>query len=196
VEQDLKVCPHNKFGAPSTIPDHCFVHLGACCLANEHASLPLEQRYVRCAETHVIEHGVELKLVVCMTSRMSSHLVQAKRLSIDTSFKRAQGWQEFEIESWDTEHCRCESLFVPSSIQIDGFSAVVSARAFTTSQSAKAHLILFQRIFDIASADTGLPFSFRHIHGFGCEIVVADSHKGQGLGMFNHPRTSAVTMCS
>ncbi|KIK33428.1 hypothetical protein CY34DRAFT_49613, partial [Suillus luteus UH-Slu-Lm8-n1] len=140
---------------------------GACRLANEHASLPLEQRYVRCAETHVIERGVELKLVVCMTSRMSSHLVQAKRLSIDTSFKRAQGWQEFEIESWDTEHCR----------------SVVSARAFTTSQSAKAHLILFQRIFDIASADTGLSFSFRHIHGFGCEIVIADSHKGQGLGL-------------
>jgi hypothetical protein len=102
--------------------------------------LPLEQRYVRCAQTHVIERDVELKLVVCMmTSRMSSHLVQAKRLSIDT-FKWAQGWQEFEIESWNTEHCRCESLFLPLSIQIDGFSAIVSARAFTTSQSAKAHL--------------------------------------------------------
>ncbi|KAG1862305.1 hypothetical protein F4604DRAFT_1657854 [Suillus subluteus] len=140
---------------------------GACRLANEHASLPLEQRYVRCAETHVIDHGVEFKLVVCMTSRMSSHLVQAKHLSVDTSFKRAQGWQEFEIESWDSEHCR----------------SVVSARAFTTSQSAKAHLILFQRIFDIASADTGHSFSFQHIHGFGCEIVIADSHKGQGLGL-------------
>ncbi|KAG2137941.1 hypothetical protein DEU56DRAFT_736613 [Suillus clintonianus] len=140
---------------------------GARRLANEHALLPLEQRYVRCAETHVIERGVELKLVVCMTSRMSSHLVQAKRLSIDTSFKRAQGWQEFEVESWDSKHCR----------------SVVSARAFTTSQSAKAHLILFQRIFDIASADTGLSFSFCHIHGSGCEIVVADSHKGQGLGL-------------
>ncbi|KAG2110340.1 uncharacterized protein F5147DRAFT_772592 [Suillus discolor] len=140
---------------------------GARRLANEHASLPLEQRYVRCAETHVIERGVEFKLVVCMTSQMSSHLIQAKRLSIDTSFKRAQGWQEFEIESWDSEHCR----------------SVVSARAFTTSQSAKAHLILFQQIFDIASADTGQSFSFHHIHGFGCEIVIADSHKGQGLGL-------------
>ncbi|KAG1852722.1 hypothetical protein F4604DRAFT_1933598 [Suillus subluteus] len=101
---------------------------GACRLANEHTSLPLEQRYVRCAETHVIDRDVEFKLVVCMTSRMSSHLVQAKHLSIDTSFKRAQGWQEFKIESWDSEHCR----------------SVVSAHAFTTSQSAKAHLILFQ----------------------------------------------------
>ncbi|KAG2086384.1 uncharacterized protein F5147DRAFT_588546 [Suillus discolor] len=138
---------------------------GARRLANEHASLPLEQRYVRCAETHVIECGVEFKLVVCMTSRMSSHLIQAKCLSIDTSFKRAQGWQEFEIESWDS---------------INGSSAVVSARAFTTSQSVKAHLILFQRIFDIASADTGQSFSFRHIHGFGCEIVIAT--RGEKFG--------------
>ncbi|KAG2088548.1 uncharacterized protein F5147DRAFT_780942 [Suillus discolor] len=157
---------------------------GACRLANEHASLPLEQRYVRCAETHLIERGVEFKLVACMTSRMSSHLIQAKRLSTDTSFKRAQGWQEFEVESWDSERCR----------------SVVSARAFTTSQSAKAHLLLLQRIFDIASADTGQSFSFRHIHGFGCEIVIADSHlKGQGLGLGTYcvqPSRSISTSCT
>jgi hypothetical protein len=82
--------------------------LCACHLANDHASLPLEQCYIHCTETHGIERGVEFKLVVCMTSRMSSHLVQAKHLLIDTSFKRAQGWQEFEIESWDSEHCHCE----------------------------------------------------------------------------------------
>jgi hypothetical protein len=70
---------------------------------------------------------------------------------------------------------------------INGSSAVVSAHAFTMSQSTKAHLILFQRIFDIASADTGQSFSFHHIHGFRCEIVIADSHKGQGLGMFDYP---------
>jgi hypothetical protein len=62
-------------------------YLGACHLANEHASLPLEQHYICCTETHGIEHGVEFKLVVCMTSQMSSHLVQAKCLLIDTSFK-------------------------------------------------------------------------------------------------------------
>ncbi|KAG1887408.1 uncharacterized protein F5891DRAFT_967475 [Suillus fuscotomentosus] len=141
--------------------------LGARLLAEEHAKLPLEQRYVRCAETHIIERGATLKLVICMTPRMSLHLMQATRLSIDTSFKRAQGWQEFEIESWNVEHQQ----------------SVVSSRAFTTSQSAKAHLILFERIFEIASTDTGLPVSFNHIHGCGFETVIADSHKGQGLGL-------------
>jgi hypothetical protein len=28
----------------------------------------------------------------------------AKCLSIDTSFKHAQGWQESEIESWDVDY--------------------------------------------------------------------------------------------
>ncbi|KAF8833796.1 hypothetical protein BDN67DRAFT_998876 [Paxillus ammoniavirescens] len=140
---------------------------GACLLAMEHAELPPEQRYVRHVETHSLGHGSEFKLIICMTTRMSQQLMDAKRISIDTSFKRAQGWQEFEIESWD----------------VDCQRSVVGARAFTTSQTAKAHLILFQQIFKIAYADTGIPVRFRHIHGDGIESVVADSHKGQGLGL-------------
>ncbi|KAG1734408.1 uncharacterized protein EDB91DRAFT_1146849, partial [Suillus paluster] len=33
--------------------------------------------------------------------------MQAKRLSIDTSFKRVHGRQEFEFESWDVAHMNC-----------------------------------------------------------------------------------------
>ncbi|KAG2045256.1 hypothetical protein BDR03DRAFT_930234 [Suillus americanus] len=69
---------------------------GARLLAEEHAKLPLEQCYVRCVETHNIERGATLKLVICMTP--------STRLSINTSFKHAQGWQEFEIELWNIEH--------------------------------------------------------------------------------------------
>lgn len=36
-------------------------------------------------------------------------------------------------------------------------TAVVFTHAFTTSQSAEAHVILFRRIFEIAMSDTGLP---------------------------------------
>ena len=60
--------------------------------------------------------------------------------------------------------------------------AIVVCRAFVTSQSANAHLELFKRIFAIAVTDTGLPVRFRHIHGDGFEIFVADEHKGQNLG--------------
>ncbi|KAG6374217.1 hypothetical protein JVT61DRAFT_4875 [Boletus reticuloceps] len=139
---------------------------GAQLLVEEQTRLPLDQRYVRCVEVHKIGRESYLKLIICMTTRMSSHLLAAKRLSIDTSFKRAQGWQEFEIESWDINHQR----------------SVVCARAFINSQTANAHLIFFRRIFEIAMGDTGVPVMFRHIHGSGIESVVADSHKGQALG--------------
>ncbi|KAG2116152.1 hypothetical protein DEU56DRAFT_748432 [Suillus clintonianus] len=140
---------------------------GARLLVDEENKQPREQRYVRCAETYTLTAKTEFRLVICMTTSMAQRLLGAKRISIDTSFKRLHGWQEFEIEAWDSEHMR----------------SVTGARAFTTSQSAQAHLILFQRIFQIAEEDTGLSVSFYHIHGTGYESVVADGHMGQGLGL-------------
>lgn len=87
--------------------------VGAQLLVEEQTRLPLDQRYVRCVEVHKIGRESYLKLIICMTMRMSSHLLAAKQLSIDTSFKRAQGWQEFEIESWDINHQRCMSSYSP-----------------------------------------------------------------------------------
>ncbi|KAI5985414.1 hypothetical protein EDC04DRAFT_2509780, partial [Pisolithus marmoratus] len=49
--------------------------------------------------------------------------------------------------------------------------------------SADAHLILFRQIFEFAQYDTGLSVKFCHIHGCGIEAVIADGHKGQGLGL-------------
>lgn len=46
-----------------------------------------------------------------MSPFMSHRLLLARRVSIDTSFKRLHGWQEFEIEAWDNNHLRCTSEF-------------------------------------------------------------------------------------
>ncbi|KAH0831831.1 hypothetical protein J3R83DRAFT_12681 [Lanmaoa asiatica] len=133
------------------------------------------QRYVRCAETHEIE-GMRFQLIVCMSPAMSLQLVHAKRLSIDMSFKRVSGkWEEFEIETWDNRHMR----------------SVVVARAFTTSESADAHRILFTRIFEIAKHDTGVEVSFHYISGRGIQSIVADGHRGQALGLGQF----CVTLC-
>ncbi|KAG1799560.1 hypothetical protein EV424DRAFT_1545973 [Suillus variegatus] len=154
---------------------------GAIHLATKHDLLPIDERYIRCAESHQLSTKSasnppaattstsisSLRLVICMTKRMSWRLMQAKRLSIDTSFKRVHGWQEFEFESWDVAHMK----------------SVIGARAFTTSQSAQAHFILFQRIFEIASADTGCAVQFQYMHGEGIQTIIADGHKGQGLGL-------------
>ncbi|KAF8126785.1 hypothetical protein EV363DRAFT_1298507 [Boletus edulis] len=134
-------------------------------------------RYVRCAETHLLSTGKEFQLVICMSASMSLRLMHATRISIDTSFKRVHGWQEFEIETWDNYHMR----------------SIVSTRAFTTSQSAEAHFILFSRIFAIAKSDTGLSVKFHHIDGNGIQSVVADGHKGQGLG--KSWNVLCLTMC-
>jgi hypothetical protein len=125
---------------------------------------------------------------------MALRLLGAKRISIDTSFKRLHGWQEFEIEAWDSEHMRCKSFMQTSASCTEELSAVTGARAFTTSQSAQAHLILFQRIFQIGEDDTGVPVSFHHIHGTGYESVVADGHMGQGLG--NVCSSCLLSQCS
>lgn len=62
-------------------------------------------------------------------------------------------------------------------------TAIVVARAFINSQSAAAHNILFRIIFSIVEKDAGRALRFRHIDGDGWEIVMADAHKGQALGV-------------
>ncbi|KAJ7211515.1 hypothetical protein C8J57DRAFT_1440813 [Mycena rebaudengoi] len=121
------------------------------------------EQYVRCAETHILEDGKPFQLIICMLQSMSSFLMRSKKLSLDTAFKRLSG-------KWQDE----ANIFT---------AAVIGTRAFTTSQSAEAYVILFTRIFEIAFGDTGLPCRFRHIHGEGFELWITDSHKGQALAL-------------
>ncbi|KAF8811810.1 hypothetical protein BYT27DRAFT_7240198 [Phlegmacium glaucopus] len=64
---------------------------GAVQLCNEHKKLPLQDRYVRCAETHTIEKGREFSLVICMSPAMSQQLMNTTCPSINTSFKHLHG---------------------------------------------------------------------------------------------------------
>ena len=81
-----------------------FLFTGAKSLVSEHEQLPLDHRYLHCVEQYDLPSGDEFCLVICMTAQISSLLVEAKRISIDTSFKHVHGWQEFEIEGWDNHH--------------------------------------------------------------------------------------------
>ncbi|KAF8998097.1 hypothetical protein BDQ17DRAFT_1247946, partial [Cyathus striatus] len=141
---------------------------GAMQLVNVHASLPEDNVYICCAETHIIKGGKVFHLVICTSKFTASALLCARYVSIDTAFKCVYGkWQEFEMETWD------ENRMI----------SIVGAHAYTTSQSARAHCILFTRIFDFTKKITGLPVLFRHIHGTGIHIWVADAHRGQALGI-------------
>ncbi|KIJ46710.1 hypothetical protein M422DRAFT_249875 [Sphaerobolus stellatus SS14] len=136
-------------------------------LLKQHQKLPPDEAYIRVIERHIIPGECEFLLVVCMFKSMSELLAHTSWLTIDTSFKRVWGWQEFEMEVWFPEH-EC---------------SVVVAHAFTNSKSGEAHLILFERIFDVMKQDTGIEVRFRHIHGEGIDTVTADQHKGQTLGL-------------
>ncbi|KIJ37807.1 hypothetical protein M422DRAFT_259670 [Sphaerobolus stellatus SS14] len=110
---------------------------GAKKICNEQALLPKELIYVRTVKTHDIKSQAAFHLNICMFPGMSALLLEMKRISIDTSFKRVHKWQEFEIEAWFSQY-NC---------------SMVVARAFINAQSSEAHLVLFQRIFGIAEAD-------------------------------------------
>ncbi|KAF8576068.1 hypothetical protein K439DRAFT_1541551, partial [Ramaria rubella] len=136
-------------------------------ILDEHTRLPPEKQYVHCVEEHSITGEGKIYLVICMFKAMSKLLLETKWPSIDTSFKQLHKWQEFEIEAWFPEYHR----------------SIVVAHAFTTSQSADAHHILFNRIFAIVRKDTGHTVRFRHIHGDGFDTFVANGHIGQALGL-------------
>ncbi|KIJ30982.1 hypothetical protein M422DRAFT_267397 [Sphaerobolus stellatus SS14] len=87
----------------------------ALALLEEHKKLPPDEMYVRFVEQHIIPGEKEFSLVICMFKLMSELLTQTKWPTIDTSFKRIWGWQEFEVEAWFLEHKH----------------SVVVARAFT-----------------------------------------------------------------
>ncbi|KIJ25141.1 hypothetical protein M422DRAFT_273917 [Sphaerobolus stellatus SS14] len=136
-------------------------------LLEKHKILPLEERYVRAVESVTFEGEGEQHFILCMTSAMSKILVEAHRISIDTSFKRANGWEEFELETWhDGKMC-----------------SVTCARAFITSQSAKSHHFLFTKAFDIALKIPGEESSFITFMVLGLRRWLLMLIKGRGLSM-------------
>ncbi|KIJ22261.1 hypothetical protein M422DRAFT_277396 [Sphaerobolus stellatus SS14] len=72
---------------------------GALALYNEHQSLPMEEQYVRHVETFNLPNHKPFTIVICMPPKMSELLMSILRPTIDTSFKRAAGYEEFELEA-------------------------------------------------------------------------------------------------
>ncbi|KAF8578686.1 hypothetical protein K439DRAFT_1621146 [Ramaria rubella] len=138
---------------------------GAKELCQQHKLLPPSEQYVRAVETVTLPGLDPFTIIICMLPSMSGFLMTTKRPTIDTSFKRADGFEEFEIEAWFPDDMR----------------SIVCARVFVTSGSAPAHLAMFKLVFKIAEDDTGVAVKFKHIHGSGYEVMVADAHKGQAL---------------
>jgi len=74
--------------------------------------LPREEQYVRLVERFELDGHKPFTIVICMLPRMSAMLLRAKRPTIDTSFKRAVGYEEFEIEAWLPLEMKCEPFLI------------------------------------------------------------------------------------
>lgn len=85
------------------------VKVGVKYLLKQQVQLPVKEQYLRHVETFSDPKEGEFTIIICMFHEMSRLLLQAKRPTIDTSFKRIKGWQEFEIEAWFSEYGRCKS---------------------------------------------------------------------------------------
>ena len=75
----------------------------------------LTEKYICIAEEINVD-GESMCIVICMTPMMSKYLMAAKRLTIDTAFKRVYGMDEFEIETWhdNGKKCTYSLLFILS----------------------------------------------------------------------------------
>ena len=73
--------------------------------------LPKSEQYVQHVETirNIPDHD-QFAIIICMLPAMSELLLKTKRPTIDTSFKRATGYQEFEIEAWFPKSMKCMCL--------------------------------------------------------------------------------------
>ncbi|EJD42614.1 hypothetical protein AURDEDRAFT_168425 [Auricularia subglabra TFB-10046 SS5] len=141
---------------------------GARHLRNEQSQSHPEYQYVRYAEELTLPGAKKTdKMVICMLPEQSRRLLETKRVEVDISFKRVTSWYEYEMVTWDHETSQSVTL----------------CRAFMTSMSAEAHLVLYRELFKIAEHDTGQKPCFHHLHGDGFEIWTADDDKGHALGL-------------
>ena len=86
----------------------------------QHDTLSMEYQYVRLVEEVELSTKESIRIVICMSPIMSHYLMNAKRLTIDTSFKRVQQCEEFEMETWldNVKRCADFSTFDPLSLAL------------------------------------------------------------------------------
>jgi len=68
------------------------MRIGVKAIYEEHAKLAPEKQYVRHVECVESLGPKPFYIIVCMFPAMSKLLIEAKRPTIDTSFKRAKGY--------------------------------------------------------------------------------------------------------
>ncbi|KAJ7574202.1 hypothetical protein C8J56DRAFT_1065197 [Mycena floridula] len=112
----------------------------------------------------------DLRILVCMFPEASHRLLKAQYFQGDVSFKRVDGYNEFELASLDR----------------DANTGLVFSRVFITRETAYSHQLVFKAIHEIVREDTGRELRWRHLHATSLDDFdryilqfTADQHGGQ-----------------
>ncbi|KZV86821.1 hypothetical protein EXIGLDRAFT_774231 [Exidia glandulosa HHB12029] len=137
-------------------------------LLARNSTVSTDLHYVRAVEERLLK-GKTVQFVICMFPAQSVTLQRARRITIDTAFKRVKGWYEFEIEAWDDS----------------ANASMTVARVFLNSLTREAHFEVLKCLNGVIEIDTGshIKFSYLHGRGMGWDTVHADQHKGQAMGV-------------
>ena len=81
---------------------------GVEALSKEESTLP-KNCYIRCVDKVEVGAG-RIRIIIRMAPIMSRYLLEAKWLTVDTSFKSIQSWEEFEVETCHNNAKQCECL--------------------------------------------------------------------------------------
>ncbi|KAF7294020.1 hypothetical protein MKEN_01448100 [Mycena kentingensis (nom. inval.)] len=112
------------------------------------------------------------RIIVCMPREASAHLVEAKFLQSDISFRRISGLLEFELGGRNAQ----------------SGNIICYTRILLNRQTAAAHLFAFQLIHHLVFQDTQRQLQWRHIDAqsiheeAGVLHFVMDQHGGQAKG--------------
>ena len=80
---------------------------GAFSLYQKQKELPKPEQYVWYTGTINLPKHNTFTIIICMLPAMSHVLLKTKCPTLDTLFKRAAGYQEFEIEVWFPSFMKC-----------------------------------------------------------------------------------------
>lgn len=148
------------------------------------------------------EDGIDgkepFRYVVCMSPDASRRLLQCQYLQSDIGFKRVAGFFEFEIGALDREGGSRTSEYLRPTTSMGRFKfltislsvGIAFARVYLTRQTAKAHLLVLQKIEEIVKIDTGSSLRWRPLHADNAGDVqfkgilqwAGDQHGGQAKG--------------
>lgn len=166
-------------------------------------TLPAEARYLRrmkhlrMGDSDVNESApvlTDMSFIVCMHRQMSFRLLNSKFIQFDISFKRVEGWYEFEVAEWNRQVRKSKLFRLINELSLHVILielphlALVLARVLLTHKSAEAHQIAWQLIDSVVLEDTHMSLQWRAIHSpnlidhVGILAAIADFDKGGAKG--------------